>query len=185
MGHGRKLTEDEERIIAIWRRTGVLVELDAKKLRARCSSGAILIACGDGDQSWDFISHLVLNIQCTTRIHLKNEDGGALRWNPNVPIPAELRIDEQLRRGLPVSRELKEIQTVLLSNHFPCGMGRKAGLDLPANLVALLQVADIFVQEMGWPAEHIVPLFHLDRDDRGKRAYFVEARTEEDVRRDI
>ena len=177
MGHGRKLTCEEEHIIGTWREYRVIVEIDKDKLRDRCQEGAILVFCGDGDQSWDFVNHLVSTLNCTRRIHFHAHNGGALRLHPKVNIPSEFRIDAALRAELKASSGFKDIDTLLLSGHFPCSLARLAGLDLPETLTAIVEVADIVAAEQAWPRKLIVPLFHLDRGDGIKRMYFIEAAT--------
>lgn len=181
MDHGRALTPEELEIIQRWKRKRVIVPVDRKKLVGRTHNGAILLFCGDADHSWDVLTHIVQKLECTERLHLQSFNGGALRINPHVPIPAELRIDSQLMKGIQVSRDLKKIETLLLSSHAPCGMAGVCKLGIEDVLWYTIEGAEHIAASTNWSRKDIIVLFHVHLGNGVKNTFFVEAKTREAV----
>ncbi|MEK7639847.1 MAG: hypothetical protein AAB424_01775 [Patescibacteria group bacterium] len=183
MDHGRALTEQELCTVQRWKTQGVLVKVDSAKVLGRTHNGAILLCCGDADHSWDVLTHIVNKLGCTERLHLQCFNGGALRVNPNVPIPKKYRIDAQLMEGIQVSRDLKKIETLFLASHAPCGMAGLCRLSIEDVLWHTIEAADIISATTGWSRKDIILLFHVHKGNGIKNTYFVEAKTKEAVYR--
>jgi len=195
----KKLTVKEQSFIERLRKNGILEDLDPQKLRQRCPNGAVVVYCGDGDRSPNFYLHLLfmlLHIQpdepVTLReifskiakqslcFHSQAYNGGPLRLIPDIPIPAEYKIHGFLQRGLALSSKMKKQPSVILSNHYHCGLGELANLILPEQ-IWLIKVAKEKVVAYGHKPENVIPLFHLDENGEKMRTYFVNAETREEI----
>ncbi|MFH1207029.1 MAG: hypothetical protein V1668_00275 [Patescibacteria group bacterium] len=140
----------------------------------RCEDGYILFGCGDGDQSVDLlVDHLMKQLGLKKRPHLEMLNGGALRLVAEAPIPARLRVHEQMVAELLTSRHLKRIPTLLLYAHYPCGMAGECNITLPEVLHFLFLAGQKLI-EQGWDPKRIILLFHVDHDGQRKRTYYVE-----------
>lgn len=181
MDHGRALTDQELATVQRWKQDRVLVPIQSDKVAGRTHKGAIFLFCGDADHSWDVLTHVVNKLGCTERLHLQCINGGALRLNPNVPIPQKYRINDQLMEGIQVSRDLKKIETLFLSSHAPCGMAGLCNLSIEDVLWHTIETADIISTTTGWLRKDIIPLFHIHKGNGLKNTYFVEAKTKEAV----
>lgn len=176
--HG--LSGNDRTTLGRLREASVLVDIDREKLCAAVSNGTILYFCGDCDQAPEFLRHLEGMLPAGCRTHRKAEDGGALRLNPNVPIPSELRIDSQALIGLKVTRWMKNISTLTLQNHYPCGMAELASQSLPDVLWHLVETPDFVRKCANWGPALILPFFHVDYGDK-RRTYFAQAKTREEI----
>jgi hypothetical protein len=168
MGH---LSDTDRDTYKRLRKQGILSDVDAHRLDL--TAGVILVACSDGDQLPDIfnnISHSFEGQRQSARIHTIALNGGALLLPENSPLVTPHREDEVLLEHIKVARELKNINTIALYTHAPCGAGTLAGLTLEQELDLLL-AAKVRIKE-SLPGIKAVCFCHIDRGE-SKRTYFV------------
>ncbi len=167
---GHLSNEDREAYNRL-RKQEILLDVDAHRLNL--ADGVILVACSDGDQLPDIfsnISHSFAGQRSSPRIHTIALNGGALLLPEDSPLVTAHREDEVLLEHIKVARELKNIHTVALYTHAPCGAGTLAGLTLEQELNLLL-AAKVRIKEH-LPGIKAACFCHIDRGE-SKRTYFV------------
>lgn len=146
------------------------------------SRGAIVVACSDGDQMDDFfddIRRLSAEPGMKPRPHLLTEHGGALvlsrDWHdPNRPGRAKRLIEDIID-----ARDMKDIYTILLFCHAPCGKAGTCNISIEASISHLMK-AKRTVKELD--SRFQVRCFtHVDWHDEAvngghrKETYFIPA----------
>ncbi len=119
---GGKLTDDDRTLIKEFLGCGILRDLNAHLIDQ--SNGAILVTCADGDQMSDLFHHherIAREGGGTPRLHTLALNGGALLLAPSSPLNRQFHEDEVLLHHITVARQLKDIHTIVLYAHAPCG----------------------------------------------------------------
>jgi hypothetical protein len=168
MGH---LSTEDRNTYNLLRKQEILLDVESHRLDL--TAGVILVACSDGDQLPDIFSNISNSFagqRSSPRIHTIALNGGALLLPENSPLVTAHREDEVLLEHIKVARELKNIDTVALYTHAPCGAGTLAGLTLEQELDLLL-IAKTRVKET-LPGIKVACFCHIDRGE-SKRTYFV------------
>lgn len=140
----------------------LILEVDAKRLLERyvdekrievpkphlidLSNGAIVVPCADCDQM-DHVYEQVRKL-CTIqnllpRIHMLTANGGAMVLSPDWPDPAGQRKAETLKEEIIEAREMKDIFTVLLFCHAPCGKASKLNMTVETTIRHLLKAKQV------------------------------------------
>ena len=129
------MTAVDQEFAQMMRDNRVFEDIDPSKLDL--SKGVILVACCDGDQIDDryrFWCSLLESHGLPQRVHLITRHGGALRLAENSPLnkpgrTTDIDLIEEIEEAAP----LKDIWTVILEAHGPCGKARACGLSLEAS----------------------------------------------------
>lgn len=172
------ISAEDIKILQNWRKSKAIVEVDKTKLQKAAPNGVILVMCGDGDRSVETIDYLKTQLP-KHRFHLHALNGGPLRFNPEVPIPTEIRVDRQMAVDLLNSRSMKEIPTLILMAHWPCGLAGKLSLGIRDAIWHTIDLGDL-VSKLGWDRTKIIPMLHVDYATR-MRTYFLEAKLPEQI----
>lgn len=166
-----QLTNTDRSVAEKLRKAQVLLDVFAPKLEL--TRGVIMVACADGDQMPDlfaFETGLFRAAHIPPRIHELALNGGALLIAKGSPVRRAGSEDEVLLRHIADGRTLKEIDSVMLYAHAPCGAAALAHLDLRGVISLLMKAKTRIKQEL---ADLKVACFlHIDWGDR-KRTYFV------------
>jgi hypothetical protein len=166
----RELTEAELQIIKELKENDVLEPLRGFQLDY--SNGVVMVACADGDQMYDlFTTHASL-CPCNPnrhRIHLLTRDGGALVL-PSVHFANQA--SNILLNEIAAASLMKDIKTVALYTHIPCGIADKFGIKTKENVV-LLTLAKQRVEWMNVLNLQVACFFHVDYGQGKKRSYYV------------
>jgi hypothetical protein len=140
---------------------GVLCPINTGKVRSLCGCGSVVIKCGDGDQSAHFME-TKREIIANDRIHIISMNGGAL----NLPFGSKLVSSPDVTKFLlgqvTLSRELKKIESVFPSVHFPCGAAQVAGFTDVEVMQYLFSAKQLLLASAGIPRKHLHPLVHVD-----------------------
>ncbi|MFA6447396.1 MAG: hypothetical protein WCW31_04035 [Patescibacteria group bacterium] len=138
--------------------------------------GMIAVFCPDGDQFADVfgnIAEVCLQHMPWPRIHALTRMGGALVIPDNNPL-SRGQYGAQLVEDIFLSHSLKDIETIALYAHAPCGAAKMAKLNLAQVLDLLtrakLQMKDE-IKRLKLPL-NVICFVHIDRGDEGKRTYF-------------
>lgn len=166
-----QLTDIDRAVAEQLRKAQVLLDVFPSQLEL--ARGVIMVACADGDQMPDlfaFETGLFRAADVPPRIHELALNGGALLIAKDSPVRRAGAEDEVLLRHIADGRTLKEIGSVMLYAHAPCGAAALARLDLRGVIALLMEAKTRIKQEL---ADLKVACFlHVDWGDR-KRTYFV------------
>ncbi len=169
------LTSEDMLVYGMLRDARVLQPVAAHELDER--QGVILVSCGDGDHFTDiFTNHQRINVvhREASRIHSLSLNGGALLIAEGSPLNGEFRKDLILINDIQVARDLKDIHTVALYVHRPCGAAQMAGLDFLTTIDLLMNAkARLKVELSNTPPLKLACFLHIAFADGSKKTYFV------------
>lgn len=162
-----QLTEHDWAYGRMLKEQKVLEDIDPKKLDL--TNGIILVACSDCDQfvdRYDFWMKLLKAEGGAQRIHPILDHGGALRIPSKSPLNKAGRSTAiDMIDSIEEAAGLKNIRTVILEAHSPCGKAIAHSLSLRTTIDLHMQ-AKTRMQNMGhnityatmfhmhWPSEH-------------------------------
>lgn len=150
---------------------GVLLEVKAHLIDE--SSGTIMVTCADGDQMTDVYRHhegVCIHHRSDPRIHLFSLNGGAKLIAENSPLQMGGE-DEILLKHMQFARVKKDIETVVLYAHAPCGAAYDHDLSFSDVLELLFAGKDRVKRTL--PGIKVACFCHVDYGDGKKRTYFV------------
>lgn len=137
--------------------------------------GMIITCCPDGDQFADTIgqiSEVCLQHMPWPRIHTLTRMGGALVIPDNTPM-SRGQYGAQLVEDIFMSHRIKDIETVVLYAHAPCGAAMQANLNL-AQVLELLTRAKLHmkheIKRSKLPLS-VICFVHIDHGGEGKRKH--------------
>ena len=172
MVHGQ-LSAISLELIEGFRRAGILQDVNAHRIDQ--SQGAIIVSCADGDQMHDLFHHhatLFLKSNAVPRLHTLALNGGALLLPVTSPLNRQFREDEVLLHHINVAQKLKEINTVVLYAHAPCGAAAMHNMSFLQVIEYLIQ-AKMLLKKSGPAGIKVACFIHIDYDGDKKRTYFV------------
>lgn len=172
-----QLAQSDSLLIGRLREKGVLQDVMDHRLPLK--DGAIVVMCGDADQAsdiWDYSGKLQARYRSSSpRIHLLAQNGGALRLAENSPANrAGSTVDADLLHDIGAASDMKNIRTVVLLAHAPCGQAQACGIGLKQTL-DLLRSAKARVKQ-ALPSICVVSFFHVDRGEDPRVAIKVKRR---------
>ncbi len=179
LGTTAQVLEADYTLIASLREQDILLAVDGHRLEQ--TQGVILVSCGDGDQFVDlFVTQTGLQI-CrphSPRVHTFAWNGGALRLDNTIDIGNVFSVFLQEILDACV---LKDIGTVALYAHYPCGKAALAHMTLLDVLRSLIR-AKFAVKQARNNEGSVACFFHvnylgddIDKNPR-KRTYFVDVK---------
>lgn len=153
----------------------VLYNLSGNKLDH--SKGVILVACGDCDQMpdiWKTQEDMCLLHRSDPRIHIIALNAGALKVPHDSPLSQELREDLVLMKNICESVDMKEIETIVIYTHFPCGAATKANLTVENQIQLLIDAKDLIKSSVPKEKNIKVSCFiQINWPDGRKRSYHL------------
>lgn len=161
-------------------RLDIQMLLDARVLghhipeRLNVSDGVILVCCADGDQFAKMMDHMrdtVIVAGVKPRIHTLAHHGGALLVSPQCPLFKEHKIDLFMRTQLQQAQTMKDINTVVLSVHAPCGAASMAKLST-IELIDHMMRAKLVVKA-DLPQVKVLCVLFVDFGNGDKRSFTV------------
>lgn len=168
-----QLDEKSRQLFGQLRAAGVLADVQENLIDLK--DGVIMVTCSDGDQMYDMFSQQAKWVEVQRkdpRIHLLALNGGAIHLGPNSPTSREDREDKVIEKHIEGAVWLKNIQTVILYTHTPCGLAKMFNLGLYDVLEHL--VAGKERLKFKHPELKVACFVHVDREQGlGKRTYFV------------
>ncbi len=163
------LHEEDKNFLNQLRQENILEEVKPKSLDL--SNGAIAVVCADGDQFFDYYNHvtsLAKEQLGRERVHIMALNGAALLLSNEWPDKEEGVV---LRRHINVAVDLKEIHTIILYVHAPCGAAGICHFDAKKVLDLLVQAKDNVKQIR--PDIKVICFVHVDWGEGKKRTYFL------------
>lgn len=118
----------------------VLQKHDGSKLET--GNGIILITCSDGDKILEFLEHIeemVREGHGKFRPHIFAGHGGAMLIAEDCPLYRKTHADEFLLEQIADAHEMKDINTVILMVHAPCGAAKKGHISVVEELAYLVR----------------------------------------------
>lgn len=161
----------DERLIRDLREKEVLLDAEGHKFDS--PNGVILVTCPDCDQFVDIFNYTMEMFRkggYQERPQPLCQHGGGMLISETCPLDREYMIDQYLLVNIARARKMKEINTLALLVHYPCGAARLAGIpliDVIAHDVAAKQRVKLL-----WPELKVGCFLHVDYLDR-KRTYFL------------
>lgn len=171
-----KITEKDREFIRQMKNLGVLAEVNPHRLDQ--SQGIIMVTCADGDQMPDIFQRQVQSClvhRPAPRIHTLALNGGALLIPPHSPLCRERREDKVLLHHIQTARELKNIHTVALYAHLPCGAAEEMGLSA-MTVFELLTAAKTHLKKVSDQLLKVACFCHIDYGNDYKQIHFVSRR---------
>jgi hypothetical protein len=171
------LSDFDRNVVRVLRGTQVLENEDARKVPM--DNGVIVIPCSDGDQLPDLFGHdceLAFDNGGIVRPHMPALHGGAMLIAEDCPLYRKFRVDELLLVHIQQAEAMKEIHTVILYIHTPCGAAGLAGLNLIQQIMFLMR-AKVRVKKID-PTNKVICKVHVDYgpsfpNDKRRRTYFI------------
>lgn len=171
----RYISEDEQIFIEELRKKGVLEEVGGHRLDLKC--GVMSIICSDGDRAYDIFMHQagIVREQCKDpRIHVFADNGGPLLLLPNSPIiPKGSTRARDLMRSIDGGYSLKQIPTVALIGHVPCGMADLNKVSLDRYIMLTLCGKMEIKTQLKRLGLKVACFLHIDYNGDKKRTYFL------------
>ncbi len=166
------LDQENRRLIADMRAKGILGDVDPNQIDV--SKGVILVCCADGDQLDEVFDHMRETSRAAghkPRIHTFTEHGGAMVLSPQCDPYPGFAARELMHVKIIEGRELKHIDTIVLSVHAPCGKAAVMGLTL-VDLIGHMMAAksDIKARHKG---VRVLCMIHVDYGEGRKRSYTI------------
>jgi hypothetical protein len=167
------LTEADLNYARMLRVTNALADIDSANMDL--STGVIAVMCCDGHQMEDRHEYLTAMLKANgspSVIHKITRHGGALRLAENSPLNKRGRTtDADLLDEIAEAAEMKNIGTVLLEAHAPCGMAAMHHLSLKA--VVELLFAGKMRARAEMPDLTFATILHMDWGGGQKRYYHL------------
>lgn len=165
------LDAENRRLIAEMREKNVLGDLDPKQIDV--SRGVMLVCCADGDQLDEVFDHMRDTSRSAghkPRIHTLTGHGGALHLSPHCEPYPGIDVRELKNLEIEEGRHLKDIHTIVLSVHAPCGKAAAMGLNL-VDLIGHMMAAKSEIKSRHHGVR-VLCMIHVDYGDR-KRSYTI------------
>lgn len=167
------MSEKDKAAIEALRNEGILLDVEAYRLDQK--NGVILISCADGDQMCDIFAHQVKAQigQCKDpRIHTFGWNGGALRLAPKSRANKPGRSTaKDLLEDVRDARRMKNINTIALYVHAPCGKANACDISVIETLNLLMAAKEQIKKEND--GVKVACFFHVDYANEKKRTYFI------------
>lgn len=174
------LHEEDKAFLKKLRGEDILEEVEPKSLDL--SNGVIAVVCADGDQFFDYYSHIASLAKeqlGRERTHILALNGAALLLANDWPDKEEAIV---LKRHISGAVDLKNIHTVLLYTHAPCGAAGVHHMDV-RKILDLLTQAKENVKQIRSDIK-VICLVHVDWGDGKKRTYFLSREKWENYNKD-
>lgn len=168
------LSPEDARSITILERAGVLQAHDGSKLET--GNGIILITCSDGDKILEFLEHIEELIReggGKFRPHIFAGHGGAMLIAEDCPLYRRTHADEFLLEQIADAHEMKQINTVILMIHAPCGAAKKGNIDVVQELAYLVRAKKRVKEVM--PQLNVSSFIDVHFADGKKKIMFVSS----------
>lgn len=166
------LTDQEKQYLLSLRATEALLNIEPAKMPQ--AKGLIAVFCGDGDQSNDLLNHL-FSLQKTARavprLHCLTGNGGPLRLSPKSPVDKDGVSQKFFADEIAAARQLKNIDTVVLVGHAPCGLAKHQKITLPETIEHYRAAKRYLKTKL--PGLKVITLLHVDWGDNKKRTYYL------------
>ncbi|MFA6547818.1 MAG: hypothetical protein WCT11_02620 [Candidatus Magasanikbacteria bacterium] len=166
MGH---LTDEDKQFLHELREKNILEEVEPNSLSL--SHGAIVLTCADGDQFYDYYSHISSITKgqiAKSRVHTFALNGGSILLSSAWPDKEEAVV---LKRHINVAVDLKDIHTVILYAHAPCGAAAMCHLNIKTVIDYLMEAKSI-IKNLRTDIK-VICFMHVDWDGEKKRTYFI------------
>ena len=175
------LNSEEKRVLKkLVEVEGLLIVPEPYKLDL--SRGAIVVACSDGDQMddlFDDIRRLSAEQGMKPRPHLLTEHGGAMVLSRDWHDPVRPGRANRLIEDILDARDMKDIYTILLFCHAPCGKAGACNVGIEDSIGHLMKAKRVV---KGLDSRFQVRCFtHVDWHDEAvsgehrKETYFISA----------
>ena len=166
-----QLTNTDRELILSLRSEKILDDVLGHSLKL--DNGVIIVTCSDGDQIPDvfrFQGKIGKDQKSDERIHTIALNGGALDIPENSPISTDGE-SKVILKHIGQAIELKNINTVILYGHAPCGAAGLCNLSAEQTFDLLIE-AKTKVKEV-YPQVTVACFYHVDYGQGKKRTYFL------------
>ena len=169
------LSVSDMSFIRKWRETSAAVLQDTKGHLLDQTNGIILVTCGDRDRAPEIFKFQALMQAQTSgdpKIHILSWNGGALRLTKRSPTNKHGRsTDRDFLDEIHDAISIKNILTVALYIHFPCGKATACGLGFRDCIEFLFKAKERIKMEN--EGVRVACFCHIDYGNSIQRTYFV------------
>lgn len=168
------LSPEDNQSLRILENLGILQVHNGSKLET--GNGIILVTCSDGDKILEFLGHiegLIREGGGKFRPHIFAEHGGAMLIAEDCPLYRRTHADEFLLEQIADAHEMKNISTVILMVHAPCGAAKKEHISVVQELAYLVR-AKRRVKEL-MPQLNVSSFIDVHYQDGTKKIWFVSS----------
>lgn len=182
-----KLTGYDRNVIGSMRNEGVLIDFrvrgkknqqDNEEMFLLDPNGLIIVPCGDGDQSFDILTHLHREYESRdcpdSCLHVLSRNGGSLKLVQQSPAfkPGRSLFRDLFEEVIETHR-IKRLKSLGIFTHAPCGIAVTNDLDFVEQMRVLFAAKRKFEKEFGRLKLDIsvVALCHIMYDIRHRRTY--------------
>lgn len=163
------------RLLEEMKQEGILLDIDPDK--APSALGTLWNVCGDGEHSDDAVAFHMKIHKGRCRHHLIASNGGLLQIPVDSPLNRNHR-GQNMLEDIVDGLKLKDIETVVLQAHWPCGAAGLANLSLVQYLELCLaakhRVREYLEAETGVDDPNVLLYFHAAYSTNRKRTYRVD-----------
>jgi hypothetical protein len=164
----------DQKFLEMLRKKGILQDVEGHKLKQ--SNGLTVVSCADADQVVDvftYICQMQQAVRQEARPQMLSLNGGGLCLHPESPLNQELPKGEVLLNDIRGARVLKDIHTLAIYAHFPCGAAR-------LSYFSAEEVFDWLVKGKRYIKERLTGVnvscfIHVDWGNGRKRTYHFSA----------
>ena len=152
---------------------GVLARIQSEELRA--DTGTVPILCSDGDRMCDVFMHLsetCRTVNFPVRPHVIAFPGAPFLLSRHSPEILGMKIDRLLIHGIKTGPELKNIQTVVIVPHWPCGMAKVCNITLTRSVELAMNGKARIRRELPSLRE-VVACLHVDYGNGRMYSYHI------------
>lgn len=138
------------------------------------TNGVILVTCADADQMYDIFRYQVEmqnGYRSDPRIHTLAWNGGAIRLPELSPANVINMSDILFMREIADAAALKNIHTIALYIHAPCGKTQSCGMTFQQSIYLLFQAKIRIKREIA--RAQVACFCHIDYGDLKKRTLFL------------
>ncbi len=173
-------SQNDFALIRELRDVGVLRELRPEEFRA--DTGTVPVLCSDGDRAWDVFNHhtaACMEANFPIRPHVIAYPGAPILLSRHSPAVLGIHIDRLLIYGIKTGPEMKQIKTVVIVPHWPCGMAKLCNLDFIRTLELSMNGKARLKRELTHAVKEIVVCLHVDygenkQGERIMRTYHID-----------
>ena len=153
----------------------VLVSIEAAELGA--DRGVIPVLCSDGDRMFDVFTHL--SDTCTAanfpvQPHLIAYPGAPILLSNHSPRILGARIDTLFIYGIKTGPDMKNIRTIVIVPHWPCGMAKACNLGLIRSIELAVNGGARIERDLQACVHNVAVWLHVDYGEAFMRTYRID-----------
>lgn len=152
----------------------VLVRIQGEEFRA--DRGTVPVLCSDGDRMLDVFMHLAQtcsDMNFPVRPHLIAYPGAPILLSRYSPLVLGMSVDRLFIHGIKTGPDMKNIKTILIVPHWPCGMAKACNISLMRSLALVMNGKARIKKELASLVRDVVACLHVDYGNGFMHSYHI------------